>query len=459
MNYKQLFKNILYACGAQGVSFVLSILMSLFIPKILGVDAFGYWQLFIFYTSYAGLFHFGLNDGVYLKYGNKDYEALNYRMLGANMYLSVFVQSVIAAMVLLIAIPVLGPNEDRFFVIVETIIYIVICNYSSFLTTLLQISNRIKAYSTCVVIDKISFMAVVVIGIATKCSNFKLYIILYIATKTLAALYAAVCCKEVVGSFHAKGEIQEFVDNIKTGINLTISNVASMLVLGIGRAMIDQQWGIEAFGKFSFALSLANFFLQFISQVSLVLFPMLCRVDSKKGAFYYQKLRVVVDICLSGIFLGYMPVCYILGYWLPQYKDSLRYLIILLPICTYDGKMNMLCSTYLKVLRKEKILLAINVASLAVSGILCGISCYYIKNIYAVIVSMVVTIAIRSVFSEFYLGKLMQCDSMFDIIAEAVLAMSFVLCTWFLGIVQGWIICLVLFAIYLLVILKRQRKN
>lgn len=31
------FQNILYAFGAQGISMILSILMSLFLPKVLGV--------------------------------------------------------------------------------------------------------------------------------------------------------------------------------------------------------------------------------------------------------------------------------------------------------------------------------------------------------------------------------------------------------------------------------------
>ena len=61
--------NIIYAIGAQALSMLLSILMALFLPKVLGIREYSYWQLFIFYISYAGFFHLGLNDGVYLKQG------------------------------------------------------------------------------------------------------------------------------------------------------------------------------------------------------------------------------------------------------------------------------------------------------------------------------------------------------------------------------------------------------
>lgn len=39
---------------AQGVSMCLSILQKLLVPKMLGVEQYGYWQLYIFYISYVG---------------------------------------------------------------------------------------------------------------------------------------------------------------------------------------------------------------------------------------------------------------------------------------------------------------------------------------------------------------------------------------------------------------------
>ena len=68
---KKFIGNLIYAFAAQGLSFALSVLMSIIVPKVLSLNDFGYWQLFIFYTSYVGFFHFGFNDGVYLLNGGK----------------------------------------------------------------------------------------------------------------------------------------------------------------------------------------------------------------------------------------------------------------------------------------------------------------------------------------------------------------------------------------------------
>lgn len=84
---KIFIKNLLYAFVAQGLSFILSALMSIIVPKVLSVNDFGYWQLFIFYTSYVGFFHFGFNDGIYLLNGGKNYDELNYNEIGASCIL------------------------------------------------------------------------------------------------------------------------------------------------------------------------------------------------------------------------------------------------------------------------------------------------------------------------------------------------------------------------------------
>lgn len=56
MNPKKLINDMLTAFGAQGVSFLCSCITTLLVPKLLGVEEFAYWQLFVFYASYVSFF-------------------------------------------------------------------------------------------------------------------------------------------------------------------------------------------------------------------------------------------------------------------------------------------------------------------------------------------------------------------------------------------------------------------
>ena len=65
--------------------------------------------------------------------------------------------------------------------------------------------------------------------------------------------------------------------------------------------------------------------------------------------------------------MGYLPIVLIVNRFLPQYVDSLAFLPVFLPICTFDGKMQMLCNSFFKSHRKEDTLLWINIITLMFS--------------------------------------------------------------------------------------------
>lgn len=459
MKNNSIIKNIMYAFGAQGLSMILSILMAMFLPKVLGVTDYSYWQLFIFYTSYAGFFHLGLNDGVYLKLGGKNYEDLDYSLLKSNLLIATVFQSIVCFCIALYTYLFTDIAPERQFVLWCTAICIVLTNFSGFLSYILQLSNRIKEYSFGVVINRASFMVVVIIGILSSVSHFSIYIVCYLIAQLLSTIYQTIKCWNVIKArpVGLKPGLQDAFDNLRIGINLMVSSIASMLILGIGRSMIDAKWGIEAFGKFSLALSLSNFLLQFISQVSLVLFPAFRRLDQDRIKEYYILLRTALSTVLAGILIFYMPLYYLFSSWLPQYSESLRYMVILLPICTFDGKMNMLCNTYLKVLRKERILLKINLISLSISIVLCALGTYVIDNIFAVTIAMVISVAARSIIAERYLSGLFKEKIIHNIIMEIILSLIFVCSSWFLGALTGFVIYIVFYIIYLFI--KREELS
>ena len=50
------------------------------LPKIISVEQYGYWQVYLFYSTYVGILHLGLNDGIYLRYGGEEYNDLNFKL-------------------------------------------------------------------------------------------------------------------------------------------------------------------------------------------------------------------------------------------------------------------------------------------------------------------------------------------------------------------------------------------
>ncbi len=83
-------KNFSYTITSNMISVVISALVTLVVPKLIGIEEYGYWQLYLFYSSYIGFLHFGWNDGIYLKYGGKEYNDLDKGYFFPILYVGIF---------------------------------------------------------------------------------------------------------------------------------------------------------------------------------------------------------------------------------------------------------------------------------------------------------------------------------------------------------------------------------
>ncbi len=77
MKIRKILRDFSYSISSNLISLAVSTLVVLIVPKFIGVTEYGYWQLYIFYTNYVGVLHFGWLDGIYLRYGGYHYRDLD----------------------------------------------------------------------------------------------------------------------------------------------------------------------------------------------------------------------------------------------------------------------------------------------------------------------------------------------------------------------------------------------
>ena len=162
MKSSSIIKNVALTLSSNIFSLLISTLVILVIPKLIGIEEYGYLQLYIFYTSYVGFLHFGWNDGIYLRYGGELYENLNKRIFNSQFYLLVISQVVIAIAVYLVA-SYLQLEQDKLFVINMTIISLIFTNLRYMFLFILQGTNRIKDYSMVTILDKLIYIVVILV--------------------------------------------------------------------------------------------------------------------------------------------------------------------------------------------------------------------------------------------------------------------------------------------------------
>lgn len=444
--------NLKFAFTAQLISLCLSILLSLVAPKILGIEMYSYWQLFIFYTTYVNVFHFGISDGLYLRLGGTNYNSLNYKLLGSQFYISFSWQVIIAIGIILAGC--LGfDGSDRSFVIVCVAFYLLADNGIAFFGMIFQAVNDTKKFSISVIIDKLIFICYAIVLILLKTESYRPFVIGYIVSKFCSFVFIAFLGRKILMQKPLKFKffLNEVKLNIVAGMPLLLASFASNFIVGAARLVVDKAWGIEQFGKFSFSVSMTNFFLLFVRQVSMVLFPALKQESEDKLKPLFYKIKSGLNIILPFILLIYFPAAWILGMWLPQYKDSLIYLGLLLPLIVFDSKTQMLFITYLKAFREERKILYINALSVALSLVFSLIGAFVIKDINFITITLVCVTAVRSIIMEFYISKKFFTEVRWkDMAAELLIVSVFIIITLLSERFIAFFIYLICYIVYLL---------
>lgn len=427
MDTRRLLGNFGVAAVAQGMSLLLSVLVSFMVPKLLGASEFGYWQLFIFYSSYAGFFLLGINDGIYLVNGGKTVGQIDRRSVASQFLCGMAIQAIFAVSIGLVAM-CLVKDQERSFVLVMTGAYLLVSNAAGFLGYVFQAINETRWYSESVIISKMALFIMILVLVAFRVLSVEIYVVAYFVSQCFALAYCVIKARFLFTSdlLPFARAAAETLASAKVGINLTLANIASMLVLGVARFVVDAEWGIETFGQFSFALTLENFFLVFISQLAMVLFPALRQSSIEEKKRWFVKLRDGLSLLLPLAYVLYFPMSVIVKWWLPTYSDAVDYLSLLLPICVFESKMSLIGTTYYKVLRGERRLLAVNVITVAASTVGVFLGVYLIGSLEFVMVCVTASIALRSVYSEHWVEARMAVGKSGLWVQELCLTVVFV---------------------------------
>lgn len=417
----------MYTILAQGISFVLGIVSNLILPNAMGVLQYGYWQVYLFYLGYIMLFCLGFNDGLYLKYGNLNYNELNFQKLRSAMRIFIFIITVLS--VLLFFLSFLENDKNKTFAFCAISLNLLIVGVNNTLLTILQFTNRIKLNSVLYISNRVIFIGFVIILMLVGYVDFKFIITADIITKVLLLVINIYKSKELfIGSAdNCLIGFMEYCENVIVGIKLMLANIVGSILLGIGRFIVERYLTIESFSLYSFATTLSFFALTFISVASISLYPLLKRLPEEKLPNFYIDLNRLLCIVLFILLAGYYPLYYFIYFQFTAYTGIFEYFYLLFIIIVSQGKMQFVINTYYKVLREEKAMLFANLSGIIVALIAIVPAFYFTRSIFAIVTGTTITLIWRCYASEIYLKKKMGIKGYKNILVELMMMALFTL--------------------------------
>ena len=446
---KYFFKSISNVTLVNMFSMLITAFLTVVLPRYITKVDYGVWQLFVFYQGYLGFLHFGWNDGIYLRYGGKPYSELNKRS-----FCSQFWMQIIFEMILSMTIYYIVKSQDALnsFVLWQLAMNAVVLNSRYMLIYILQATARIKEYSRVLFVDRFVYILIIIITIILAELKYSMLIYAETVSKVLAYLLAIYYCKDIVFNKLRGWKIEcvEIVENVRVGIKIMLSNIASILVIGIIRFGIEQNWGVEIFGEISLTITLSQLFITFITNIGMVIFPILKQMDQVQMKRMYSALNICLSVFLLCGMVLYYPGSILLRLWLPEYQESIKYMGLLLPICYYESKMGLLNNTYMKALRAEKKIMLINCSTMGLAILFSVFFSFGLKNLTLSVLAILLLILIRCNWFDWSIKEIFNNDNRRGISVENCMVVAFVICNYVIGDIIGFVGYTVAALIYLL---------
>lgn len=429
VSFNQIKKNVGLSVIAQIISLAVSFIMNLILPKFISEYQYALWQTYLLYVGYVGILHFGLLDGIVLRYSQYDYDELDKPRIRSQFKCLLAMTSAFCLIAIVCAC-VFSQGEMRL-VFIMTAIGIVVRTMFAYTSYSFQITNRIKHYAGMIIGYRVFYGLGAIIMLLLGFHNFYFFCIVDLSSDVFGILFSSRHNQGMYfgSSLSVRGTLEEARKNISAGIMLMISNWSSFLLTGSARMIIQWHWDKITFGKVSFAFSITNLFLTFVTAISVVLFPSLKRTDKENLPKVYKKIRDVMNPLLIIVLVFYYPGCWILRRWLPGYNSSLLYLGILLPIIIYSSRISLLTNNFLKALRKEKAMLIINLSSVGIAIFLFIFSAYVADNLRMLLIFIVCAIMMCAILSESIVMKALNIFDMKSFTSEVVMTVIFIMST------------------------------
>lgn len=386
------------------------VFVGLILPKVIGVTDYGYYKTFSLYISYVGLFHFGIEDGIYLKYGGKDFSELDERKFRFYTLFLVIVEGAIG--LIAAAVSCISLSGDIRFIFLFVAIYLFAVNLSNYYQFISQITERFTELTIVGTIRSIlTILSVVGLWLLSRYSafnvNYKAYIVCVVSI-TVAILFAYIIIyrKLTFGKCISwKEGIKDIGYFIKIGLPLMVANLCSTLLLTIDRQFVNILFDTDTYAVYAFAYNLLSLITTATSAISVVLFPVLNKFSTERLSNNYSKMLSIIIIFVAACLLVYFPICPFIEWFLPKYSGSLVIFRIILPGLIGTSAVTIIMHNYYKVLGRNLRFFILSIIILALAA-LADLAAYLIfKSMYAISIVSVFVIVIWYIAAEFFFIK------------------------------------------------------
>jgi O-antigen/teichoic acid export membrane protein len=394
---------LIYSFG-QAILLIFGFIQSLIIPKYLSTTDYGYWQLFLLYTTYVGILHLGFLDGILVRWAGKDIQALREEIPTTFRFILLEQGVIVSILVMVVGLIDIPSKKIALAVLANAFIV----NLLIFFLFTAQATKRFKLVTATNIGRGLLFIVFILLLFFSGHLSYFSIILATMATGIIIVFLFVFHTRDCL-FYHRterKSLLQYGKENIGIGIFVLLGNFIALTFATIDRLTVGSYFPIAQFAVYTFAMSMCCLATVFLQAVAQVFFPYLSGSGTETRKKAYGLLKPSLVIFWAVILTAYFPFSFWIRYYLPHYADSLPLMAVLLCTIGFSGQINILHANFFKAYRKQKTYFILATISLIVAGALNLLAVSLLGTLKAVAATAVVSFSFWYILNEVALRNL-----------------------------------------------------
>ena len=369
-NIKDFGKDVLTYGFGQFILLICGFINFLIIPKLLTVEDYGYWQLFMLFGSYIGILHLGFIDGLLIRWAGKKLSVFKHEIASALKFL------LIQQIMIIIPMIIISYFIDIYFqfIFLTILIYAFFANITAFFVFTSQAIKNFKILTAMEILRSIIFLILIVtVLMYLDLNNYFYLIIMQLFSFSIVLILFILYYRNHIFKSKSAGFrtlLGYGKKNISIGIFILFGNLSSVIFLTIDRLFVSTNFMINEFAIYAFAITSTGVIYTFVEAISRVFFPYLAGIHDESKIELHKYLNPVLILSWAAILSLYFPGKEFIRYYLPQYTLSLPIMQILLVAVGFGSLIRILQINYYKVYKKQTKYFLISLVMLIISILL-----------------------------------------------------------------------------------------
>lgn len=358
------------------------------IPRLVSVENFAYWRIFLLYSGYVGFLHLGFTEGALLLWAGDPLSVIRHQLRPSLKFIALQQVSFLAIGTLL-CLAFLRPS---FWVVaISVFTFAALQNITTVLLYALQAAREFGTVAVAVAIPTGGFLTLAVICHFAKLADYRMLIASYFLGWAFLLVFLWTRLQPLIGTFSVTTGViaRQF---ITAGWPIMLSSLAYCIVQSADRLVLSATVSLYGFAQYSLAASVMALPIAAITAISRVFFPHLAAIDSQHHQRAYNRAAVLAFLCWSASVPYYFVLERVVRYLLPKYIEGLPYAGILLCGSVFLGSIQILQLSLSNIYRRQQRFLVWACGAVLTSLLLALFAVTEFHSLKAVATSQVVSV-------------------------------------------------------------------